>query len=153
MGAIKIGILRISNYDANYTYSIDTLLMGGGDAGVTTYADFTLNNLTLSEVVDLPNFGDSASVAGSDSYSVEVTATDTANNATVQSLTLTLVDTAANAFYDVKNARLVPSSWPSSLIREPFDSGTTSPRAPPRAAPRSRRCSRRSSARRWTPRR
>ena len=97
MEAIKIGLLKISNYDATNTYTIDTLLMGGGDAGVSTAANYTLNNLILSSVMDLPEFGDNASAAGSDSYSVEITATDTANNTTVQSLTVTLGDTAANA--------------------------------------------------------
>ena len=106
MEAIKIGILKISNYDATHTYGINTLLMNGGDAGVSTSADYTLNNLTLSSVVDLPDFGDNASVAVSDSYSVEVTATDISNNATVQSLTVTLADTAANP-----NSSTSAASW------------------------------------------
>jgi VCBS repeat-containing protein len=96
MEAVKIGSLEIYNYDSTNTYTIDTLLMGGGDAGVSTYANYTLNNLILSSVVDLPDVGDNASVAGSDSYSVEVTATDNDGNTTVQRLTVTLEDTTDN---------------------------------------------------------
>ena len=115
MEAIKIGLLKISNYDATNTYTIDTLLMGGGDAGVSTSANYTLNNLILSSVMDLPEFGDNASAAGSDSYSVEITATDTANNTTVQSLTVTLGDTAANA-----NSSTSTATWTGTASADTY---------------------------------
>ena len=106
MEAINIGILKISNYDASNTYSIDTLLMGGGDAGSATYANYTLNNLSISPLIDLPDFGDNGSAAGSDVYSVEVTATDATGNTSVQALTITLGDTAANA-----NSSTATATW------------------------------------------
>lgn len=115
MEATKIGILKISNYDASNTYTIDTLLMGGGDAGSSTSANYTLNNLTISSVADLPDYGDNASAAGSDNYSVEVTATDATGNTTVQNLTVTLSETTANS-----NSSTTTATWTGTSAADTY---------------------------------
>jgi VCBS repeat-containing protein len=108
MEAIKIGLLKISNYDATNTYTIDTLLMGGGDAGVSTSANYTLNNLILSSVMDLPEYGDNASAAYTDSYSVEITATDSndSTSSVTQTLSVTVDATTANI-----NSSTTTATW------------------------------------------